>query len=228
MQALANQTSQTLSHKLGNALLLPQVLTASIELLINKALQLNTQSINTSGLAHRTLTLSLTELPFPLSFTFNKIPNSVEVIVRAKAEQSHCTISTSISTLKELKAQASLTQLIKQDQLDVEGDLNVAQQFAQVAQTLQIDWQTELAKHLGDVPTHNILHFGNKITNKVVKTTKQVESDVAEYLVHEKRLVVTSSQIKAFSQQVTAVANKLETLSKRIDKLIDNKLQTKD
>ena len=216
----SNQLSTQLSTKLSDSLLLPQAATATLELIINKALSLNNKSLSFTAVAQKTLTLELAELPFSLCFTVDNASSPIGVIVRSNAECSDCTIKTSISTLKKLKAKQSLTQLIKQDELDVSGDIKIAQQFANIAQSLEIDWQTELAKHLGDVPTHKLLQFGNKITKSLAATGKQLEADIGEYLVHEKRLVVTSSQINAFNQQTKDVANEVDVLSVRIDKLV--------
>ncbi len=224
MQPFNNQAltllSTQLSTNLSDSLLLPQVATASLELIINKALSLNNKSLSFAAVAQKTLTLELAELSFPLCFTVNNAANAAEIIVRSQIESSDCTIKTSINTLKKLKANQSLTQLIKKDELDVSGDIKIAQQFANIAQSLEIDWQTELAKHLGDVPTHKLLQFGNKITKSLSATGKQLEADISEYLVHEKRLVVTSSQINAFNLQTKAVASEVDTLSARIDKLV--------
>ncbi|PKI17798.1 ubiquinone biosynthesis accessory factor UbiJ [Colwellia sp. 12G3] len=223
MQPFNNQAVTKFSTQLISRLLLPQVATATLELIINKALALNNnKSLSFSAVAQKTLTLELAELPFTLCFTVNTTPNQTVVIVRSSTECSDCTINTSISTLNKLKANQSLTQLIKQDELDVIGDIKIAQQFANIAQSLEIDWQTELAKHLGDVPTHKLLQFGNKITKSLAATGKQVEADIGEYLVHEKRLVVTSSQLNAFNQKTKDVANKVNSLSARIDKLVAN------
>ena len=210
-----------LSTQLAQRLLLPQVATAALELIINKALALNNnKTVSFAAVTQKTLTLELAELPFKLCFTVNTTASETVVIVRTSAECSDCTINTSINTLNKLKANQSLTQLIKQDELDVTGDIKIAQQFANIAQSLEIDWQTELAKHLGDVPTHKLLQFGNKITKSLAATGKQLEADIGEYLVHEKRLVVTNSQINAFNQKTKDVASKVDTLSSRIDKLV--------
>jgi ubiquinone biosynthesis protein UbiJ len=218
--ALTNLSTQ-LSTQLWQRLLLPQVTTATLELIINKALALNNnKSVSFAAVAQKTLTLELAELPFTLCFTVNTSARNTVVIVRSRTEFSDCTINTSINTLNKLKANQSLTQLIKQDELDVTGDIKIAQQFANIAQSLEIDWQTELAKHLGDVPTHKLLQFGNKITKSLVGKGKQLEADIGEYLVHEKRLVVTRSQINTFNQKTKDVASKVDTLSARIDKLV--------
>lgn len=208
-------------NQLISDLLLPQAATASIELIINKALGLNiNKRVSYSAVAQKTLTLELAELPFLLCFTVNRLPSSTEVIVRTHAEHSDCSIQTSLNTLKKIKEEQSLTELIKKDELNVTGDIKIAQQFANIAQSLEIDWQTELAKHLGDVPTHKLLHFCNKITKSVSATGKRLEADIGEYLVHEKRLVVTNSQINAFIQQTKDVVHQVDNLSSRIDKLI--------
>ena len=214
--------STQLSTKLSDSLLLPQVATATLELIINKALSLNNKSLSFAAVAQKSLTLELADLPFPLCFTVDNTASPAGIIVRATTECSDCSIKTSINTLKKLKANQSLTQLIKHDELDVSGDIKIAQQFANIAQSLEIDWQTELAKHLGDVPTHKLLQLGNKITKSFSATGKQLEADISEYLVHEKRLVVTSSQINAFNQQTKGIASEVNALSVRIDKLIAN------
>jgi ubiquinone biosynthesis protein UbiJ len=223
MQAFNSQALTSLSTQLWQRFLLPQVATATLELIINKALALNNnKSVSFAAVAQKTLTLELAELPFTLCFTVNTSASKTVVIARSRTEFSDCTINTSFNTLNKLKANQSLTQLIKQDELDVTGDIKIAQQFANIAQSLEIDWQTELAKHLGDVPTHKLVQFGNKITKSLVGKGKQLEADIGEYLVHEKRLVVTRSQINAFNQKTKDVAKKVDTLSARIDKLVAN------
>lgn len=207
------------ASKLTNQLLLPQLVTASIEIIINKALSLNNAPLNVNAVAQKTLVLDLAELSFLLCFTVNSGAAKAVILVRSEAESSDCTINTSIHTLKKLKDNESLTLLIKQDELDVVGDLKIAQQFANIAQSLNIDWQSELAKHIGDVPTHKLLSLGKKASKSILSKSKQIESDITDYLVHEKRLVVTSSQINIFNQQVSDVAKQTDSIAERIDKL---------
>jgi len=205
------------ASKIANELLLPQALTAGLELLINKALRLNlNKAAPLQAVKGKTLTLELTELAFPLSFT---VSSQANVIVSSITESSDCTITTSVNTLKRLKADQQITQLIKQGELDVIGDVKIAQQFAAVAQSLEIDWQSELAKHIGDVPTHKIVQFGNKITQAVNKHSTQLQADLGEYIVHEKRLVATNHQIKHFNKQVADVSTEVDKINSRINNL---------
>jgi len=215
MSAVTSTLASMTFKKIAADLLLPQVLHAVIEVIINKALALNIDKTSFTHLEQKTLTLELTELAEAISFTI--VENTI--LVSGNVERSDCTIQTSLQTLTKLKAQRQLTELIKQGELDVVGDIKVAQQFAILAEQLDIDWQSELAKHIGDVPTHKLLHFGNKITEKIKYTIKQLESDVSEYVVHEKRLVVTQSQVASFNQGVKQVSAKLDSLSARFNQI---------
>ena len=195
--------------------MLQQALTSSVELLINKVLSLNTRKIDLKKLEQKTLTIILSELNFPISLSVN----NNNVIVSGLTERADCTVNTSIKTLQELKAKQQLTELIKQNKLDLTGDINVAQQFSHLAQSLDIDWQSELAAHIGDMPTHKLMQLGKQVTAKFQFATKQIKADASEYIVHEKRLVVTRSQVEQFNQQVSQVSNHVDEISTRIEAL---------
>ncbi len=195
--------------------MLQQALTSSIELLINKVLSLDTSEIDLNKLEQKTLTIVLSELNFPISLS---VYNN-KVIVSGLTERANCTINTSIKTLLALKAEQQLTELIKQDKLDLTGDIKVAQQFVQLAENLNIDWQSELAIHIGDMPTHKLMQVGKQVADKLQFASKQIKADASEYIVHEKRLVVTRSQIEQFNQQVSQISNQVDDISTRIETL---------
>ena len=189
-----------------------QLLCSMLEAIINKALSLSlngTQGLY--ALEQKNLVVHLAELGFPLSF----IVSNSKVLVTSLSENPDCAIHTSIKTLVALKNEHQLTDLIKQDKLDIIGDIKVAQHFASVAETLNIDWQSELAKHIGDIPTYKLTQFSKKVADKLGFAAKQIQADSSEWLVHEKRLVVTSSQIAAFNLQVSELDIRTETLADR-------------
>lgn len=195
--------------------MLQQVFSSSLELLINKTLSLNTSNVDLSKLEQKTLTIVLSEFNFPISISVN----NQKVIVSGLTERADCTIKTSIKTLQAIKAEQQITELIKQDKLALTGDIKVAQQFASVAENLNIDWQSELATHIGDVPTYKLMQLGKKISSKVQFASKQISADASEYLVHEKRLVVTRSQLENFNQQVSQLTHQVDNIATRIEAL---------
>jgi len=195
--------------------MLQQALTSSLELLINKTLSLNIHNVELKKLEQKTLVVALSELGFPISVSVD----NGRILVSGLTERADCTIKTSLKTLQELKAEQQLTELIKQDKLDLSGDIKVAQQFASIATNLNIDWQSELASYIGDVPTHKLMQLGKKVADKLQFATKQIKADASEYIVHEKRLVVTKGQIEQFNQQVSQISNQVDEIATRIAKL---------
>ncbi len=192
--------------------MLKQAFTSSLELLINKALSLNITEIELKKLEQKTLTIILSEVNFPISFSVD----NGNILVSELTDRADCTLNTSIKTLQELKAEQQLTELIKQNKLDLSGDIKIAQQFASLIENLNIDWQSELATHIGDIPTHKLVQLGNTIANKLKFVAKQINADVSEYIVHEKRLVVTRNHVEHFNQQVNQISNQVDEIATRI------------
>jgi len=213
----------TAFSKVTSGLMVSQALASALEIVINKTLALSTANVSLEKLSQKTITIKLAELGFPLSFTVGNTIENPKIMVTALTERADCTIKTSISSLRELKAEQQLTELIKQDKLDLTGDIKVAQQFANLAENLDIDWQTELANHIGDIPTHKLMQLGKKVSATIEFAAKQIQADASEYIVHEKRLVVTRSQIEQFNQQVVEVSKQVDAIDQRISKLVNHK-----
>jgi ubiquinone biosynthesis protein UbiJ len=195
-----------------------QTLCSTGEFAFNQALAISVKGASVlQTLEEKTLTILLSELGFPLSFSVN----NNKVLVTGLTERSDCTINTSIKTLRELKKEQQITELIKQEKLDVQGDIKVAQQFANIAQSLEIDWQSEIAQHIGDIPTYKLSQLSKRWAKKINFATQQIQADASEWLVHEKRLVVTASQLGNFSEQVTELTKQTNTVAERIQRLAE-------
>lgn len=202
---------------LSQQLMFAQAISVVIETLINQALVYNLHGTRALiPLNEKTLTVKLAELGFPLNFAIN----AEKIHVTTGDIAGNCTLITSVKTLIELKNQQKLTELIKQDKLDIDGDIKVAQRFAAIAETLDIDWRSELAKRIGDIPTYKVGQLGNKLAKKLSFAEQQIKADASEWLVHEKSIVVTTSELSPFYQQVEQVKASVDNISQRIENLI--------
>lgn len=194
-----------------------QSVSAILETLINQVLRYNLHGTRVlKPLSGKTLTLQLAELTFPLSFTVS----DEKLHVISSEEHFDCRIITSINSLLALNKSQQLTELIKNDQLDIQGDLKIAQRFADLTQSLDIDWQTELAKRIGDVPTYKIGQLGRQLLQKLNFAAQQISADASEWLVHEKSLLVTAAELSYFSHNVCTLAQDASVLNQRLDHLI--------
>lgn len=210
--------------------MLHQALSITLEGVINKAMAHNIDGTQVlDKLAQQTLNVSINELGCTLSFSVNdhKVLVAVtqdhgQINSQHRGQDVHsggyCSIETSLQTLRQLNKQP-LTQLIKQQQLDISGDINVAQQFVAVAKNLDIDWQSELANHIGDVATYKLSRAGQDLASKLSFAKSQMQQDIGEWLVHEQGLLLTRCQVQAFNQEVKLLANQSDSLLARFERL---------
>jgi ubiquinone biosynthesis protein UbiJ len=202
---------------LSQQLMFAQALSAVIETLINQALVYNMHGTRALiALEEKTLTVKLSELGFPLNFSVN----AEKIHLTTGLVQGDCTLTTSIKTLIELKNQQQLAELIKQDKLDIDGDIKIAQRFATIAESLDIDWRSELAKRIGDIPTYKIGQLGKSLAKKFHFTSQQIQADATEWLVYEKNIIITSGELSNFTQHVAQVTEQVSEISQRIESLI--------
>jgi ubiquinone biosynthesis protein UbiJ len=199
-----------------NNLMHKQLLTGTLETIINKVLSLDGQLCPAlDALENKTLCLVLNELNFPLSFTITHH----QVTVTGLTIKSDCFLQTSLKHLPEIKNAEALTQLIKSDLLIMEGDLKIAQQFANLAEQLDIDWQEQLALRIGDVATHKLSQLGQFISGKLNFAKTQIESDASEYLLHEQQLACGSAELDVFCHGVSQAEQACSALDKRLASL---------
>lgn len=189
---------------------------ATFERVINYALKIGAcdQSI-LSKLNEKSFHIILSDvsMPFIMHVSNNKI------LVSSIIAEHDCKLTTSLSTLRKVQAGSSLTELIKKDQLDIDGDIKVAQQFAALFESIDIDIASEIAKYIGDIPTHKLSQLNNNLSNKVKFAKTQIEADATEWLVHEKKWLVSECEISQFSREVSDISNELEALASRIKQL---------
>lgn len=198
-----------------------QALCAALEKLINQALALNSQADQLNSiwqqLTNKSLQIYLSELSYPLCFTVNEQKILVTSVTLTNDTQiSDCTINTSLKTLWQLKQEQQITELIKQDKLDLQGDIKVAQLFASLAEKIDIDWQSELAKHIGDIATHKVTRLGTQIGAKAKFAKQQISEDASEWLIHEKKLLVTKYELENFYRNVDQVNQQTQDISQRL------------
>lgn len=193
-----------------------QMLTAALEIVINKALSLdNNSSTELATLNGKSLTVQLTELGFPLTL----LVSDASISVIASELSNDCIIHSNIKTLPKLKQSELLTSFIRSGELDIVGDPKIAQQFASVFARLNIDWEAQLAQRIGDIPAFKLAMLGKKVQQKLIFAERQISQDVGEYLLHEKKLIVSAAELNTFQQGVDNAVQQLELLEQRLSTL---------
>ncbi|WP_019615991.1 ubiquinone biosynthesis accessory factor UbiJ [Psychromonas ossibalaenae] len=158
--------------------------------------------------------VSLKEINKPLYFVIS----TQQIDILAKYEgQPDCFIRLNISALKELQNNHQLTRLIKTEQLEVEGDIQIVQQFAQLLTEMDIDGEEVLSTKIGDVLAHKLCYHLKQCTQSAVKQLHKIEKHSAEYITEELRLAPGPLEVMYFCEQVNDLHKETQALEKRIE-----------
>jgi ubiquinone biosynthesis protein UbiJ len=190
--------------------LLPQLLCASAERLCQRLISMDSgAAAKLSKLQGKQLAFTLREFKLRVVLT----ADTDRLLFNQHNEAVDCAISTDLASLRQLRDASQLTRLIKADALQIDGDIQVAQQYSYFLQNLDPDWQEALSGYVGDVLAHkislSIQQLQQYLSNKVVllnQTTTMLAQD-------ELLLTPTALELQQFSQDVSELSARVARLT---------------
>ncbi|MEI2683980.1 ubiquinone biosynthesis protein UbiJ [Erwinia aphidicola] len=196
---------------------LTPLLTASLESALNqilyrdRGLKAARQRLN-----GRSLAIVLAELQQPVTFVFSE--NQVDVI-GAWGDTPDCTVKTRLATLPKLRDRQQLTALIRSGELEVEGDLQLVQQFSALLDLAELDPAEYLAPWIGDISAEGLTKFARRGFNALRRDVERKQSYLGQTLTEEWRLAPGKLELAWFSEEVDALTRSLDALDARINQL---------
>ncbi|WP_213995133.1 SCP2 sterol-binding domain-containing protein [Arsukibacterium sp.] len=190
--------------------LLPQLLCASAERLCQSLISMDTSAAERlKKLQGKQLAFTLREFNLRLVLT----AGNDRLLFNQHSEAVDCAISTDLASLRQLRDASQLTRLIKADALQIDGDIQVAQQYSYFLQSLDPDWQEALSGYVGDAMAHKIAISIGQLQHYLQQKTRLLEQSVTMLAQDELLLSPGSLELQQFSQDVS-------DLSARVDRLI--------
>ena len=101
----------------------------------------------------------------------------------------------------------------------ITGDVTEAQRIRSALRRLDVDWEEQLAKYLGDVAAHQFCNAATAAARYATAVADTLLLDLGEYLVEEVRLVSARAELDAFMSAVDDLRDDVERLGKRIARL---------
>lgn len=197
---------------------LTNLLCGLLETGVNQLHQLDSSAvIKRKQLNGTIIGVSLKELDIPLYFVISD--QQVDVLNKFEG-QTDCTIRVSFSALKQLQDNHQLTSLIKSGQLEVEGDIQLVQQFANLLTDMKIDWEEHLSQKVGDVIAHKFCYHTKQLLKGTINKSKVIQKQTALYITEEAKLAPSGLEVAYFCDQV----NTLETETDKLLLKLDEKL----
>jgi ubiquinone biosynthesis protein UbiJ len=193
--------------------LLPQLLCAVAEKTMARLIAMDPQAASRlSRLYGKQLSFRLREWPVTLVLS----ASAQGILFNQHDEAVDCAIATDLASLRLLRDPSQLTKLIKADALQIDGDIQVAQQYSHFFQQLEPDWQQTLSAYVGDAAAHKIALSLHQIQQYLSDKTADLQQLSAELAQDELQLTPTAIEMTRFSGAVSELAARVDVMQQQL------------
>lgn len=103
--------------------------------------------------------------------------------------------------------------------MQIIGDIGLAQRFQEIMQNIEIDLEEPLSKWVGDTMAYQIGKFVRGSHRFAMNTSKTLATDISEYLRFEINMLPDDLLIEEFSKDVDLLREDVERFEQRVNKL---------
>ncbi len=193
---------------------------SSVEIILNKALNLDPFSRNKlTPLQGKVFSIKCTKPDCKIFITVleNGFQLTSSIVDEADAE-----IAATADVLLKLLIAKNKDSIIRNENIQLKGDASSIQDLQAILFDLDIDWEYQLSKLIGDIPTQALSDGIAKLKIFLSNNAASFTEDIEEYLHEEKKIVPTMSELEIFYQRIDQLRLKVDRAESRINKLIRN------
>ena len=134
-----------------------------------------------------------------------------------EAEKFDCIIKLTVNSF--------ISQLINNNNsnISIEGDLELANQVAQVLKKIEWDIEEDLSKYIGDIPAIKTTKILKKVVTKGQKNIGNITGALLEYWQEENKILTKKRNVEIFNSEVDKIVEDTERLEARI-KIMNEKI----
>ncbi|MFT3741982.1 MAG: SCP2 sterol-binding domain-containing protein [Gammaproteobacteria bacterium] len=86
--------------------------------------------------------------------------------------------------------------------LNLTGDILLAQQLSQILQAVQIDWEETLSKGVGDTLAHQMGQTARRMKSWLQTTAHNLRQNTRDYIHYEAQVLPTGAELETFYQEI--------------------------
>ncbi|SFR18277.1 MULTISPECIES: ubiquinone biosynthesis protein UbiJ [unclassified Enterobacter] len=193
------------------------LMNASIERVLNTFLY-RAQALKPARqrLQGKVLRVVLKELSTPLILAFSE--RQIDVLGAWEGE-ADCSVITGMRVLPKLRDRNQLTTLIRSGELEVQGDLQVVQNFVALMDLAEFDAAELLAPYTGDIAAEGVSRILRGGTTFLRQGFQRQQQYAAQALTEEWRMAPGALEVAWFAEETAAVERSVDALTKRLEKL---------
>lgn len=191
--------------------------TAAIEQLCNATLyQQQALKAARQPLLGKVLRLSLREFTTPLVFIFAE--QRLDVLNQWQ-DSIDAEINTRLAVLTKLGKGEQLTELLRNGDLQVQGDLQLVQHFAHLLDLARADPAHWFSSVLGDTGAEAVSRVLSRLGDWIADSRQRTKGYLTQAVTEEWRLAPGYYEAGWFSDEINTLASDTASLTKRLDKL---------
>ncbi len=196
---------------------LPTVITASIEMAVNRVLQLDEDVlVRLQALQGKVIAIEVRGLDVPLYLVPG--PGKLSVYGRFEGEPDTVLRGTPVALMRMGLVRHAGDVLFAGD-VEISGDVELGQQFSEILDALDIDWEEHLSHVTGDLVAHKL---GNMVRGAVSwgrQTVDTLAQDVAEYFQEESETLPNHDEVENYVSQVDVLRTDVDRMEARVRRL---------
>ncbi len=105
------------------------------------------------------------------------------------------------------------------EEVEIRGDTELGQELKSVLDAVEIDWEEQLSRVIGDVPAHQMGNAARSVLRWGARAVDVLERDLGEYLREESDQLPNRDEVDAFLNAVDTLRSDLDRLEARIRRL---------
>jgi ubiquinone biosynthesis protein UbiJ len=196
--------------------IVPAALLAGLEITLNRYLSLDAETL--SRLAALTGKVIAVELR-GLGITLHMAPHGGGIQLLHDYDGSTDAV---ISGAPLALARVGLGEergLLFAGEVEISGDVTLGQRFEAILREIDIDWEEQLSRLIGDVAAHQVGNLVRDTLNWGARSMDTLGRDITEYLQEESRQVPQADEVNEFLAAVDVLRNDVERLEARVKRL---------
>jgi ubiquinone biosynthesis protein UbiJ len=164
----------------------------------------------------KTLRFELAELDSPVILVFGE---SQADVLTSWDDPADCTVKTHFSAIPALRRRQRLPALIKQGDLEVDGDIQVVQQFVALLDMAEFDPAELLSPYLGDVLSEGLTQRVSAHADNIKRRWTDRQTQWGQAVTEEWRLSPSALELVWFSEEVDTLDRDGAALAARLERM---------
>lgn len=163
-------------------------------------------------------TISIELLPLNLSFNCHFTKDHISVSAQNDVEPHTKIKGTPLQLLGAIVARENRHQFFADD-LSIEGDAEFAQQVITLFDNINIDWENQASRFIGDIPAYRLGKLISGVQNWLGKTNTDFSEDVKDYLHEEAAWFPAKNELQEFFKDIDNIRMDADRLESRLAQL---------